>query len=352
MRVTTSQLIRNYKHNLGGSITKLNTARTRVMSNRKFSAGYEDPTGAVREAALYKKIQANEDYRNTIGDTKYYLYSQEDAITQVNSQATQLSKQYGLEAMNATNWNWEVRKTYAEAFRSAQESMTMSMNASYGDQFVFGGADGDKTPFTLVDGKLYYRGVDVDGILKDADGNVELDPDTGTPILDGDIMDKLESMSGESVYIDMGFGLVMDDTEVMNSSAFDKSLPGINVLGYGTDVNGNSRNIINLAGQLADLLDAEEFDMEKYRELMEAFDDGRGKLIDNLTTIGSKTNFLKTTDSRLEDQNISLNEQFNNTVNVDMAEAIMEFSWAQYAYNSALKIGTNILTPSFIDFMS
>ena len=34
-----------------------------------------------------------------------------------------------------------------------------------------------------------------------------------------------------------------------------------------------------------------------------------------------------------------------------MAEAITEFSWAQYAYNAALKIGTSILTPSFIDFM-
>ena len=92
--------------------------------------------------------------------------------------------------------------------------------------------------------------------------------------------------------------------------------------------------------------------MEKYRELLTAFDDTRGRLVDNLTTIGTRTNFLETTKSRLEDQQINLTEQFDNVVNVDMAEAITEFSWAQYAYNAALKIGTNILTPSFIDFMS
>ena len=142
-----------------------------------------------------------------------------------------------------------------------------------------------------------------------------------------------------------------EDGNVVNSSAFNTSLPGINVVGYGTDDNGNSKNLIVLAGQLADELEKEDFDMEKYTELLNAFDGARTKLMDNLTTIGTRTNFLETTKSRLEDQQISLTEQFDNVVNVDMAEAITEFSWAQYAYNAALKVGTNILTPSFIDFM-
>ena len=92
--------------------------------------------------------------------------------------------------------------------------------------------------------------------------------------------------------------------------------------------------------------------MDEYKKLLNAFDGARNVLMDNLTAIGTKTNFLETTKSRLEDQQINLTEQYDNVVNVDMAEAITEFSWAQYAYNAALKIGTNILTPSFIDFMS
>ena len=69
-------------------------------------------------------------------------------------------------------------------------------------------------------------------------------------------------------------------------------------------------------------------------------------------THGRMINFLETTKSRLEDQQLNLTEQYDNVVNVDMAEAIKEFSWAQYAYNAALKVGTQILSPSFIDFMS
>lgn len=333
LRITTSSLIRNYKSNLGKSISNLDLARTKVMTQRNFTKGYQDPTGAVRESALNWKYDRNQDYIDAIDDAQSFQDAQEDAITQINTQARYLSKQYGLEAMNGTNWTYDVRKTYAQAFRQAQESMTMSMNATYGDKFVFGGADGAHTPFELkdVDGKkvLFYRGYSVEH------------PD-------------MEKMSKEEVYIDLGFGLTMDDAtgKVANSSGFNISLPGINVVGYWKDENGTSKNIINLAGEIADVLEQEDFDLDEYKKLLNAFDDARGVLSDNLTTLGTRTNFLTTTKSRLEDQQINLTEQYDNVVNVDMAEAITEFSWAQYAYNAALKIGTNILTPSFIDFMS
>lgn len=339
LRITTSALIRNYKSNLGKSISNLDLARNKVMTRRNFTKGYQDPTGAVRESALNWKYAKNEDYIDAIDDAQSFQNAQEDAITQINTQARYLSKQYGLEAMNGTNWTLDVRKTYAAAFREAQKSMTMSMNATYGDKFVFGGADGGHTPFELkteADGSttLLYRGVDVNH------------PDQ---------QDVLDEMANEQVYTDLGFGLTMDaDGKVINSTAFNTSLPGINVVGYGTsEDNPNiSNNIIILAGQIADELEKEDFDLEKYRELLTAFDGTRGRLVDNLTTIGTRTNFLETTKSRLEDQQLNLTEQYDNVVNVDMAEAITEFSWAQYAYNAALKIGTNILTPSFIDFMS
>lgn len=333
LRITTSSLIRNYKSNLGKSISNLDLARTKVMTQRNYTKGYQDPTGAVRESTLNWKYDRNQDYIDAIDDAQSFQNAQEDAITQINTQARYLSKQYGLEAMNGTNWTYDVRRTYAQAFRQAQESMTMSMNATYGDKFVFGGADGAHTPFELkeVNGQkvLLYRGNKVEH-------------------------PSMDKMSKEEVYIDLGFGLTMDDAtgKVANSSGFNISLPGINVVGYGTDANGTSKNIITLAGQIADVLDQEDFDLDEYKKLLSAFDDARGVLSDNLTTLGTRTNFLTTTKSRLEDQQLNLTEQYDDVVNVDMAEAITEFSWAQYAYNAALKIGTNILTPSFIDFMS
>ena len=111
-------------------------------------------------------------------------------------------------------------------------------------------------------------------------------------------------------------------------------------------------NSCNLEHVLYNTLeDFTDEDYDELQQLLEKFDGGRDGLLDNLTTIGTKTNFLQTTKTRLEDQELALTEQIHNVVDVDMAEAITEFSWAQYAYNAALKIGTSILTPSFIDFM-
>ena len=162
----------------------------------------------------------------------------------------------------------------------------------------------------------------------------------------------LDEMAAEKINLDMGFGLEMDGNDAANSTAFDTALPGIRALGYGEDDNGYSKNIVVLAGKLADLLDEEDFDSEEYTNVLNAFDEARKKLIDNVTTLGTKSNFLSTTKDRLEDQQVELNTQLKNTVDVDMADAITEYMWAQYAYNATLKIGTSILTPSFIDFMS
>ena len=37
---------------------------------------------------------------------------------------------------------------------------------------------------------------------------------------------------------------------------------------------------------------------------------------------------------------------------IDMADAITEFSWQQYCYNAALKVGNQLLGQTLIDYMN
>ena len=73
--------------------------------------------------------------------------------------------------------------------------------------------------------------------------------------------------------------------------------------------------------------------------------------LDKITQLGSTTKFLEDTENRLMDNNLNLNEKIASVENIDLAEAITEFSWAEYAYNAALKVGNSIISQSFIDFM-
>ncbi|WP_122643894.1 flagellin N-terminal helical domain-containing protein [Luxibacter massiliensis] len=337
MRITTNAILRNYKSNLSASLSNLDVARTRVMTGRQFSSAAENPANALRAATLERKYMKNQDYLNTVKDAQSFQDSQEDAAMQINELAKTLSKQYGLEALNGTNGSLDIRETYADAWRGAQESMLLSLNATYEGKYIFAGADGMEPPFALetdANGNqiLTYRGLDVNDPANQA---------------------ALDELSKETLYLDLGFGLSVDATnQVDAASAFNTSLPGINLVGFGQDANGNPKNMILLAGEIAKTLEEPDFDSDKYKELLDGFDSGRSSVLEQVTMLGTKTQFLTTTKERLETDEISLSTQYDNVVNVDMAGAITDFSWAQYAYNAALKVGTNILSPSFIDFMS
>ena len=162
----------------------------------------------------------------------------------------------------------------------------------------------------------------------------------------------LDKMAEEHVYMDLGFGLSMDGTDtIIDSTAFDTSLPGIRLVKYGQE-NGISKNMVDLAGQIAQSLRKEPFDSQEYKKLLDVFDEGRKDILDEVTTLGAQTEYLTITKDRLDTNRINLYSQLDSVTGVDMAEAIMNFSWSQYAYNAALKVGTQILSPSFIDFMN
>ena len=343
MRITTNAILINYNKNLSTSMKNLDTMRNRVMTQRKYMSTAEDPSSALRATSLERKYAKNNDYLDTVEDIQSHQNAQEDSAMQISNIALVLAKQYGIEGMNGTNLSKETRQTYADAWRGAQQSMLLSLNATYGDEYVFGGSDAKNVPFTLeeVNGKqvLKYRGEDVTN---------------GDPKV-------LEALSKDSHFIDLGFGLDVTNVTPPNNSgqysidpatAFNTSLPGINLVGYGQDADKDPKNMVLLAGMVADELEKEPFDYDRYKELVGKFEDGRNDLLSEVTILGTQTEFLTTTKERLENNKIQIAEDYDNVVNVDMAEAIMDFSWAQYVYNASLKVGNNILTPSFIDFMN
>ena len=336
MRITTNALIRNYKSNLGRSVDNLNKSRNHVMTQRSFNKVAEDPASAARASQLHRKYYKNQDNLDTLLDIQSRQDGQEDALMQVVNAIKTISSDYNIQAMSGDKQTPEDRATFASAIRQFQKSMTLCLNSSYEDTFLFAGSDGKTPPFTLSEdgSKLTYRGVDV---------NLESShPDYG----------KYDALVKDSLYVDLGMGLSLDEIgNVVPSSAFNVSLPGIKAIGYGQDSDGLSNNIIILAGQLAEELEQPTFDADKYGKMMNKFKSLRTDVLNEVTNLGVKSEFLNTTKDRLENNDIALQEQMLKVEGVDTAEAITDYMWNQYAYNAALKVGTSILSPSFIDFM-
>lgn len=328
MRITTNMLMRNYQSSLSKNIGGLSEARNAVLTGRRFSKASEDPSGALTASNLERRYVRNKSFLTTLTEVQSRQDAQEDAVMQLNKICQTIDRDYSVSAMSGSNMDKSVRATYAASMKELQNSMISSLNAQYGDNFVLAGAAGMEVPFKLgEDGVLTYRGIDVNTT------------DPGEQAL-------LEQYAKECTYVDIGFGLDFDQHgKVVSSSAFNTSLPGIEVIGTG------DKNLITTIGKMIDVLEADSFNEEEYATLWSDFRDGASALTDVATKLGTKTRLLESTKTRLTDLDLSLSTQIDSIVNVDPAEAIMNFSWANYTYTTALKVGTNIISSSLLDFM-
>ena len=202
---------------------------------------------------------------------------------------------------------------------------------------------------------------------------------------------KLEIMSKEELPLDMGMGLKEVNGKLVNGSAFDSALRGISFLNSGVDKDGDPQSLPLVMRELADVFDTwgengQKYLPEKYRdmtadqinEIMKDPDSAEAKeitsyhtemqakasrLLDKLNAaqkhttekyveLDAKSAFLKSNSDRLSTEVTNLNEQVLDVEQINLADAITQLSWDQMCYNAALKIGTQLLSQSLIDYMN
>ena len=167
---------------------------------------------------------------------------------------------------------------------------------------------------------------------------------------------QLERMAEESTYVDIGLGMKEKDNELVSGSAFNSAISGINFLGYGED-----KNLVMIIKELGEIYSRADPDTGNFTQHGDAnrADELLGKLQDSIhyaqdqhAQLSADGKYLKTNLKQLETNKTQLDEQIVNTEEMDMAEAITNMTWAQYCYNAALRIGTNLLSQSLLDYMS
>ena len=183
---------------------------------------------------------------------------------------------------------------------------------------------------------------------------------------------RLEKMMKEEQNVDMGMGLEELDGKLVKGTAFNRALPAIQMLGYGVDENGDPNNVVLVMKRLGEIFadcdpesgsyDKEhpgDWTTEKCKELeaeanrlMDKLKLGLDNCISEYSGITTKTQFLEQNQDRMKLQGDYLNEDRESIENYDPAEAISNFMYDYYCYNAALKVGTQLLSQSLIDYMN
>lgn len=166
---------------------------------------------------------------------------------------------------------------------------------------------------------------------------------------------KLDYLVNEKYFVDIGLGFKEnDDNQLIESSGFNAALHGITFLGYGKDADGDPKNIVSLLKQMAKICndDTGSFGWDEFDRLTGKLEAASADLHTMHDDMDAASNKLKNNMGLLEDSHYTLQEQYSEIADVDMADSITSFVWAQYCYNAALKVGNSILSQSLMDYMN
>lgn len=352
IRATTNGTLKAFRSNLNKSTLRLNSARTKVLTQRNFNSYAEDPASAAESFQLrrtFMRVSAQLDVSESIARKFDTAYSAIDSVvSMVDNEKEGSAFAAVMAAVNDSTGSG--RTALGGELKQLADGITQALNCKYGDQYIFSGADGLTVPFEWRDTEnghqLFYRGYSVD-VSK-----------TNNP----KDFSALEYINGhESRFVDVGVGLEEDENgNLISSSAFDSTLQGTGVLSWGTDENGLPNNIASIIYQMGDILSrcddesgewGEPGDQEQFIKLMNKLDGSASELKKYHVDMSTKASYLANNQNVLEDTAYTLNEQILAVDECDLADAITSFSWAQYCYNAALKMGNSVLSESLMDYM-
>ena len=172
--------------------------------------------------------------------------------------------------------------------------------------------------------------------------------------------EKLEYLANEKYFVDIGLGFQEDDKgKLIDSSAFNASLNGLTFLGYGVDEDGDPKNLYSLVQEMRKAAESvgpnddwSDATWNEFDRLVKKFETGVSNYQTEFTNLAASTTKLENQEELLSNNFDNLVEQCGELEDVDMADAITSFLWAQYSYNAALKVGNSILSQSLMDYLS
>lgn len=289
MRITYNTISNKVLTNLNQNSEKLNKASNQVSSGKKFEDPSDDPAAFINSMQLNSQIENNEQYLENIDSSTNWLSTTEDALDSAGDVLNSLNE-LAVEASNDTLTEDDRNKILIEVEELEKEIINIA-NTQLGDQYLFSG--------TAADTKTY----DENGNYQGNSSEVLREVNDGT---------KIEiNLNGDQVFADA----------LTATSSFKDAL------------NNN---------------DSEELSNTVISDINQAIDTNNTYMAE----AGAKQNRLDFTTERLEAENESLEEILSSNEDVDIAEAITNYSTQQTVYQASLSVSASILQTSLVDYVS
>jgi ABC-type transporter Mla subunit MlaD len=112
-----------------------------------------------------------------------------------------------------------------------------------------------------------------------------------------------------------------------------------------------SNNLYTLVDQIADQLESPNYSLESVKPFIDQFTKQSELLSTAMTTSGTKSQFLTSTEERLTDVGDNAADALDEAAYVDTIDAYQNYMTKYYGYQCAMKIGTKLIESTILDYM-
>ena len=395
MRVTQSGIKRQYLRNSNSALERMNSINNRILTERKFMRASDDSTAAANAMIIRKSLSNLDMYEDNLKKVQALYNSAESHLSTLTSTVSKTITQviYGI---NGDKSQTE-RNIIAGELEQFAEQMRTELNEVYADRRIFGGTNNNDVSFTFdtATRQVSYNGVPVSAeIIEKDDGSggktysfgfkdgvvspITYDDDenavTPTPKLPADVSATLTAEQitdyeegrlksydlypgSQPIYVDVGIGIKYDfddpndltTAKVNPDTAMNIALNGVDMTGCGTDQDGDSLNVIQLAYDAAEAM--RNGDVKTCNRLIDKLHSAEEQVLISITEFGAKSESINFHLTKIDNDRYNLQVQQKDIEAADLTKEITDFKSAQAAYNATLQMGSSVIPNSIFDFI-
>ncbi|MBN2258971.1 MAG: flagellar hook-associated protein FlgL [Clostridiales bacterium] len=296
MRVTTKNLMNNYLTNLNRNLTEMQKYQNQMSSGKEILKPSDNPFGTIRAMDLDTSIKQNDQYLKNIEDSIGWTGMTESALGNLTD-SLQRTRELTVYGSNGSLSDTDM-KAIAEEIKQIISQVAEVGNTNYDGRYIFAGQSTSKPPFEVVD-DVIQTATDISGSLsREVSESVTMDINvSGTRLMDGS----------------------SEDLSVTLKNIYDRLMSGDN-----TALSNDS------LGKLDEQMD---------------------NILSLRAEVGAKYNRLEASKIKNETQNLNLTELYAKTIDIDIAEKVMQYSMMESVYQASLATGGKILQPTLLNYL-
>ncbi len=399
MRVTNASTYRNFTSSVNNVHLALNKSMNKISSGEAYENAAQAPSSYYEGKKIDNQYQDTITKANLIKDVRNRVYQQELGARTIqgilsNTGGAKTQVEF---ARTDTTSPTALQTTMEDLMQKSQEIVD-ALNTQYEDFYVYGGNDYSTPPFSLETNldtnetlltyshkfpgeseatKIVFKmtaNTDANG---DPDGSYgfTIDQDKTVPATaKGKEMELLKKAMSEQGRMDIGYGTISH-----RDTLIDTFNGGLNMLtGITSDSAKNldttdaatktdfltalNQSALGLVAQSVHVINDYIHPKDGATPDRNVMSDQLGTILTEMTgaeqklstvyaDLGNKYRLLETTENKLNTTADSLKTQYKEKLGVAPYEAIMEMYNNNYAYNAALKVGSQLMSSSLFDFV-